>query len=156
MRIPQLLALFATLTCTSLVHAEDPKQAAPPKWLVTAEDALVGTWLNTNEATQSIPKVEILRDGPTLKIRFWGRTSPQDTPFGPPNELFVLSNHSEAANRPSKPLIATAFATHKAAFAIKHFTLRLSDEGLRIEGITLFTDDSKRSNRIIVETFKKQ
>jgi hypothetical protein len=68
----------------------------------------------------------------------------------------VLSNHSEAANRPSKPLIATAFATHKAAFAMYYFTLRLSDEGLRIERVTLFTDDSKRSNRIMVETYKKQ
>lgn len=155
MRTNLLFALCAaTLTC-SIVHAEEPKQSAPPRWLIAAEDALVGTWLNTNPATQSIPKVEIFRDGPTLKVRFWGRTHPQDTPFGPPDPLFVLSNHSEAANRPAKPPIATAFATHKADFAIYHFTLRLSEEGLRIEAITLFTDDSKRSDRIVIETYKK-
>jgi len=149
-------ATAATLSTAALVHAEEAKPATPPRWLLKAESALTGTWLNTNEATKSIPKVEIFHDGPTLKIRIWGRTHPQDTPFGPPDELLVLSNHSDPANRPPTPSIATAFATHKADFAIRHFTLRLSDDGLRIEGVTVFTDDSKRSHRIIVETYKKQ
>jgi hypothetical protein len=156
MRIPHLLALFATLSTGTLVHAEESKPSTPPQWLLKAEGALTGTWLNTNEATKSIPKVEIFHDGPTLKIRFWGRTAPRDTPFGPPDELLVLSNHSDPANRPPTPSIATAFATHKADFAIRHFTLRLSGDGLRIEGVTLYTDGSKRSNRIVVETYKKQ
>ena len=155
MRTAYLVALCGVILITSIGHADDAKQPEAPKWVLKAEDALVGTWLNTNPATQSIPKVEIFRDGAQLKIRFWGRTHPQDTPFGPPDALFVLSDYSEAANRSSKPPIATAFATHKADFAMLHFTLRLSDQGLRIEGVTLFTDDSKRSNRIMVETFKK-
>ena len=155
MKATCLLALYTAGLTSSLAHAEDSKPPDRPAWLVKAEDALVGTWRNTHEATRSIPKVEIFREGSALKIRFWGRTHPQDTSFGP-EALYVLSDHSEPAHRPQQPPIATAFATHRADFAIEHFTLRLSDEGLSLEGITLFTDASKRSNRIAVETFKRQ
>ena len=154
MQTTNFFALCAVMLTCPICHAKIPKQSEQPKWLVTAENALIGTWLNTNEATQSIPKVEIFRKDLTLKIRFWGRTHPQDTPFGPPDALFVLSDYSGTVNRVSKLPVAIAFSTHKSDFAIHHFTLRLSDGELRIESITLFTDNSKRSNRIMVETYK--
>ena len=153
------IILFAVGSALCAIPFANSQEAAPPtapKWLLQAEDSLVGTWLNTNEATQSIPKVEIFRDGPALQIRFWGRTGSQDTPFSPVDALFVLSDYSERALHPPKPPTTIAFATHQAGFAIKHFTLRLTDDGLRIEAVTLFTDDSRRSNRTQVETYRKK
>jgi hypothetical protein len=155
MKLTYLAMIGITLLTGQSLHSQEAKEDQPPKWQVENENKLSGTWLNLNPATRSIPKVEIFREGAILKIRVWGRTHPQDTPHGPPDALFVLSDVSEQENRPSKPLPAVAFATHKADFAIYHFTLRLSEGKLTIEKVTLFLDDSKRSNRIEVHTFKK-
>lgn len=89
-------------------------------------------------------------------IRFWGRTHPQDTPYGPPVPLYVLSEYFEPETLPQKQASTSAFATYKADFAIMHFTLRLFDGKLIIESVTLFTDDSKRSNRNITQAFEKK
>jgi hypothetical protein len=149
------LAFSAVIFSIVPAHAQERKEPETQPYLLPAGGAMAGTWLNTDEATRSIPKVEIFREGPAFKIRFWGRTHPHDTPFGPPDTLVVLSDHSDPANRPAKPPAATAFVTQKADFALHHFTLRLSGGLLRVEGVTLFTDGSGRPNRIKVETFRK-
>lgn len=143
------LAAALVLITTQLAIAQDAK----PKWLDDAEKALLGTWENTNTKTNSIPRIEILVEEDTLKIRIWGRTLPKDSPYGPPDKLNVLSPRAdiEVATKDT----AVAFATHTADFAIKHFTLRLRDDVIHLEGITIFTDESGRSNRIYNATFKK-
>lgn len=156
MKLTYLAVFGVTILSNFPAHSEEAKQPQPPKWQVDNENMLCGTWKNTNPETISIPKVEISRKGAILMIRFWGKTHPKDTPSGPPEPLYVLSDHSEAENRLQKQPDAVAFATHKADFAISHFTLRLSEGRLSAEQVTLFTDDSKRSNRIMVETFKKE
>ena len=125
-----------------------------PAWMIKAEKALVGTWENTNPKTQSIPKIEIEFDkDDALVIRFWGRTSPKDSPFGPPDPLLILSSHTDTEL--PKDFKEIAFATHKADFALKHFTLKLRDDTIHLEGVTIFSDSSGRSNRISTATFKK-
>ena len=130
------------------------KNPAKPRWFARAEQSLLGTWMNTNPDTQSIPKLDVLLKDDALKVRFWGRTSPEDRPFGPPDNLLVLAPRSDV-EVPTKPE-ATAFAMHKADFALKYFTLKLNKGVIHLEGVTIFTDDSRRSDRIYVATFRKR
>lgn len=156
MKTVQPFVFAAALLCSSFLDAEEVPPVKPPAWLTQAEDALSGTWLSTDEKTQSIPKIEIFRENTVLKARFWGRTHPQDTPFKTPEPLLVLSDHSDPANRSKTPPLATAFATHDAVFALLYFKLTLTKEGLQVETIEIFTDSSKRSNRITFTSYRKQ
>ena len=156
MKTVQPFAFAAALLCSPFLNAEDAPPVKPPAWLTKAEDSLSGTWLNTDEKTQSIPKIEIFRENTVLKARVWGRTHPQDTPFKTPEPLLILSDHSDPPNRSKTPPLATAFATHKADFAVLYLKLTLTREGLQVENIEIFTDNSKRSNRIIFTSYQKQ
>ena len=127
--------------------------ASKPAWLAAAEASLVGTWVNTAE-TRSVPKLDVLADGDALQVRLWGRTHPQDSPFGPPDPLRVLSTHADGGKPPEAQ--AVAFSTHKADFALVHTTLRLRGDTLHLEQVTLFTDDSGRSDRMYHATFTKR
>ena len=124
-----------------------------PRWLAEGEQLLVGTWVNTAARTDAIPKVEILMEGGVLKMQPWGRTHPEDTPFGPPDPLRVLSRRSDRQPAPEAKVVA--FATHRADFALKYFTLTFRDGKLDLEEVTVFTDGSGRSNRIYYATFAK-
>ena len=138
-----------------LALAQAPDDApAKPRWFVDAERSLVGTWANTAARTDAIPKIEIVVEGGVLKIQPWGRTHPHDTPFGPPDPLLVLSRYSD--RQPAPEGKAFAFATHKADFAMKFFTLTLRDRELDLEEVTVFTDNSGRSNRVYYATFAKR
>lgn len=154
----QLESAKKAVTQRAAVQAQAPRpryRAPGTTWPAGDRNALLGTWLNTDPQTRSIPKVDILQESGTLKIRFWGRTQPEDSPFGPPVELFVLSGLSDATvtNVPNATVVA--FATHTVNFATKHFTLHLMDGDLHLQGVTIFTDNSKRDNRIYHAVFKK-
>lgn len=126
-----------------------------PAWLAAAEASLLGTWVNTSD-TRSVPKLDVLTDGDVLKVRLWGRTQPQDTPFGPPDPLHVLSSHADAGAVAPAAAQAVAFSSHKADFALVHTTLRLRGGVIHLEQVTIYTDGSGRSNRIYHASYAKR
>jgi hypothetical protein len=118
----------------------------------------VGTWTNTADRTDSVPKIDVLMDGEVLKVRFWGRTHPQDSPFGPPDPLHVLSPYGDGGPHPAVAAgaRAVAFATHKSDFAMHYSTLTLREQVLHLDMVTIFTDGSGRSDRTYHATFAKR
>jgi hypothetical protein len=123
-----------------------------PAGLTAAEASLLGTWVNTAD-TQSVPKLDVLIEGDVLKVRLWGRTHPQDSPFGPPDPLHVLSPYADGFPPPEAQ--AVAFSLHKADFALVYTTLRVRDGRIHLEQVKIFTDGSGRANRMYHATFAK-
>ena len=154
-RLRTIAVVVVAVVLVSAGFTQDAaKKSAKPKWFAKAEQSLLGTWTNTNPDTQNIPKLDILFENDALKIRIWGRTHPKDSPFGPPDKLFVLFRRSDIKEEPRPEAIA--FATHKADYALHYFTLKLRDGVIHLEGVTMFTDDSGRSDRSYVAAFSKQ
>jgi hypothetical protein len=145
------VAILLAVAIKTNVTAGDERQK--PIWIADAEQELLGTWENADPNAKSLPKLDILMDGPDLKVRFWGKTRPKISPYGPPDRLFVLSRN--AAFGPIEDNEVVAFATHDSSFAIRHYVLKLRDNKLHLEGVVIYTDNSGRSNRHVEATFRK-
>lgn len=130
-------------------------RVAGTRWEAGNGKALLGTWLNPDPQTMSMPKVEITEEAGAYKIRFWGQLNATNAaPFGPPTDLFLLSGHLDSTATNVLNATTVAFATHRAGFADKHFTLHLIDGELQLQEVIIFTDGSRRSNRLYHGVFK--
>ena len=114
---------------------------------------LDGTWVNIDQNTRSIPKIVIAstaKEG--TQLRWWGKTHPQDSEYGPV-KLSLLGN---SASDPSPD--KHAYAREDDGFADKVFIITTSGDQLVLECLTLFKANDKlgRSNYREHQTFKRQ
>lgn len=112
---------------------------------------LDGTWINSDPNTRSIPKIRISTSPENgSRLEWWGRTHPEDTRYGP-LELHLLGD-SVGDHSPDKH----GYATEDSGFADYIFLVTTSADDLVLECLTLFKDDSGRSNYRQRLIFKKQ
>ncbi|MGB8167132.1 MAG: hypothetical protein WCF18_06545 [Chthoniobacteraceae bacterium] len=107
---------------------------------------LDGTWINTDAATRSIPKIEIT----STQFVWWGKTHPENSRYGP--LTLTLLGDSVGDPAPDK----YGFATQDSGFANEFFFVKLSGSQLVVETLTVFKDGSKRANYHQTLTFAKQ
>ncbi len=118
---------------------------------IASAGPLDGTWINTDQNTRSIPKIRIFssaKGGPQME--WWGRTHPHDSKYGP-LKLHLLGDSTEDRS-PDKH----GYATQDSGFADNIFFITTSGDQLVLESLTLFKDNSGRSNYRKRLTFNRQ
>ena len=132
--------------------APETKQAVPE---AAPGGPLDGVWVNVDEATRSIPKIEISGTqfvwwGVTHMLEQGGKTHRQDASYGPMK--LTLLGDSVGDKSPNK----SGYVTEDSNFADRHYVLRRVGEQLVVESLTIFKDGSGRANYHETLTFKKQ
>ena len=126
---------------------KEPEKAA---WQQDAEEALVGIWELSESSQNVIPKFKISLEEEQLQIQFWGRGSTDDEPSEDADDLSVLSRYRGSEIKGES---AVAFATHDADYGVMHFTLKLRNEVLTMDGIKIVKDPTEKVNRIITASY---
>ncbi len=107
--------------------------------------SLDGIWINTDSATNSIPRVEISG----TQFVWWSKMAPEDRKNGPIK--LTLQGNSEVDDSPAK------HGYTSEAFDEKFFIVRPVGEQLVLETMTILKGDSEqRANYLSTLTFKKQ
>ncbi len=122
-------------------------------WRVDAERALIGTWEAEEYDVPRIPKLKIERKGSDLQIEFWGRGAVTKDSYGPAEKLYVLSRYPDSKFEDEET--ALAFATHEADYGLTHFTLRIFEDILHLEGVKIVKDTKNKAHRLITATYTK-
>ncbi len=112
------------------------------------QDRFIGTWLNEDQETRSITKLEVAQDENKWSIQVWGACEPDDCDWGK-TKLFLLGDTVDAKDFPF------AFATWDHGFATTHIVLRIEAATLVAETYDIFRDDSGRSNYRRVDRLKR-
>ena len=102
---------------------------------------LDGIWINSDPNTESIPKIEITsdEDGKT-ELVWWGKTHPQDSRYAPLR--LTLLGTSVADKAPNK----YGYTTQESGFANMVFFVERQDDKIVLRKLTVFKDESGRSN----------
>jgi hypothetical protein len=109
---------------------------------------LLGTWTNTNHATNDIVKIIIAAAGAGITVEAFGACSPTPCVWG------SVPGFAYAANVCSSPAIAFS-AQYKFSFAQVTLVGYLQGRDLEVESYTEFTDGSGRSNFRSVDQMAK-
>ena len=115
---------------------------------VVSPTALVGTWTNTNHATNDIVKIIIAAAGSNIKVDVFGACTPTPCNWG------SVPGFAYAANVGAVPAIAFT-AQYKFSFAQVSVVGHLQGKLLDIETFTEFTDGSGRSNLYTTDQMTK-
>lgn len=113
-----------------------------------SQHRFIGTWLNDDQETRSITKLEVAQQGNKWSIQAWGACEPDDCDWGK-TELFLLGDTVDAKDLPF------AFATWTHDFKTTHIVLRIEAATLVAETYDIFTDVSHRSNCRRVDRLKR-
>jgi hypothetical protein len=161
-RILACITACLLLTVTSIAQDEPTKQTSANEdtsavkqveketWQQNAEDALEGVWILDEDKKSVIPKLKISFNDGQLQIQFWGRGSTDEEPSDDASDLHVLARYADAEVDGET---AVAFTTREADYGVMHFTLKLQDDVLAMDGIKIVKDPSVRVNRIISATY---
>ena len=106
---------------------------------VVSPATLIGTWNNTNHATNDIVKIIIAAAGSGISVQVFGACTPSPCVWG------SVPGIAYAANVSSAPAVAFS-AQYKFSFAQVTVTGHLQGHNLDLETFTEFTDSSGRSN----------
>lgn len=115
---------------------------------VVTPSTLVGTWHNTNPATNDIVKIIIASSGSAISVEVFGACVPSPCVWG------SVPGIAYAANVSSDPAVAFT-AQYKFSFANVLVTGHLDGKHLDLETFTQFTDGSGRSNLFTTDTMAK-
>ncbi len=115
---------------------------------VVSPATLVGTWNNTNHATNDIVKIIIAAAGSNIKVEVFGACTPSPCVWG------SVPGFAYAANVSSVPSVAFT-AQYKFSFAQVTVTGHLQGKLLDLETFTEFTDGSGRSNLYTTDQMAK-
>jgi hypothetical protein len=127
------LAVFALLLGSSPGRADDP---------------FAGKWVNVDEMTRGLTRLEIEKKGDAWVIRAWGKCHPTDCDWGKVT-LHLLGD--SVSDKQMKHGLAQW--DHK--FKDSHLTLRLEQGELVVVSFDVFKDGSGRSNYRSTYKFKK-
>ncbi len=116
---------------------------------VVADEAFEGKWVNVDDMTRGLTRLEISKKDKAWAIQAWGATMPVESDIGKVT-LHVLGD--SVGDKKMK----YGFASWDKKFADTHLTLRLEQDELVVETFTVFKDESGRSNYRKVEKFKKK
>ncbi len=106
---------------------------------VVSPTTLVGTWSNTNHATNDIVKIIIAAAGSGITVQVFGACTPSPCVWGSVPGIAYASNVS------ASPAVGFT-AQYKFSFAQVTVTGHLQGRDLELETFTEFTDGSGRSN----------
>lgn len=106
---------------------------------IVMPSALVGTWTNTNPATNDLVKVMIAAAGSGISVEVFGACVPTPCVWG------SMPGIAYAASVSSSPAVAFS-AQYKFSFAQVIVVGHLQGKFLEVEVFTQFTDGSGRSN----------
>jgi hypothetical protein len=115
---------------------------------VVSPATLVGTWNNTNKATNDIVKIIITAAGSAISVQVFGACVPSPCVWGSVPGFAYAANVSSGA--------AVAFsAQYKFSFAQVSVVGHLQGHHLEVETFTEFTDGSGRSNLYTTDQMAK-
>ena len=104
-----------------------------------AQESFIGAWDNVDPATGGLTRIIISVDTGEVEIRAWGSCQPTDCDWGTvPLYLIGSSIGDQTFER--------AFATWPHPDLTSHMMLHRDGPHLAVEIITIFTDESGRSN----------
>lgn len=118
---------------------------------IAAPQDFVGTWVNTNQNTNSITRVVVTRAGTALRIQAFGKCQPSDCDWGQATLLTYGRSVQDADH-------IAATATYNKGFSNTLLTLTLGGTGrsqINLQGFTQFTDNSGRQNYLSQESFRR-
>jgi hypothetical protein len=105
----------------------------------SADDAFVGKWVNVDDATRGLTRIEVWKRDKLTTIRAWGAAGRGEIDQGKVT-LHLLGD--SVADR----TLDHGFASWDHKFKETHVTLRLEKDRLIVEEFNIFKDDSGRSN----------
>jgi hypothetical protein len=115
---------------------------------VVSPATLIGTWNNTNKATNDIVKIIIAAAGSGISVQVFGACVPSPCVWGSVPGFAYAANVSSGA--------AVAFsAQYKFSFAQISVVGHLQGHHLEVETFTEFTDGSGRSNLYTTDQMAK-
>jgi hypothetical protein len=101
-----------------------------------------GSWLNTDENTRGITKVQIREHDSKADVRVWGKCSPQDCDWG-----WTPANSSTDGH---------LTANYQSAKIVRDLTLTMTNRmTLKVKVRTQYKDNSGRPTRIATYSFKR-
>jgi hypothetical protein len=115
---------------------------------IVSPATLLGTWNNTNHATNDIVKVIIAAAGSNITVQVFGACVPTPCVWG------SVHGFAYAANVGSTPAVAFS-AEYKFSFAKVIVTGHLNGKHLDLATFTEFTDGSGRSNLYTTDQMAK-
>ncbi|HEY7425339.1 MAG TPA: hypothetical protein VH682_13995, partial [Gemmataceae bacterium] len=121
------------------------KEPAPP---TSAEDGFAGKWVNVNEKTNGLTRIEISRKDKVWTIQAWGAAGGGEIDQGK-TTLSLLGD--SVADTTMK----YGFASWHHGFKDTQRTLQLKEELLIVEDFNIFKDNSGRSNYRSRSEFKR-
>ena len=112
-------------------------------------EGIAGEWVNRDNGTRGLKRLMVTSDGSKWSINAWGSGGGGEIPWGE-TKLALLGKNVAARELPY------GFATWSPGFADTYLILRLEKEALEAEVLTIFKDDSGRSNYRSVESFRRK
>ena len=119
--------------------APSHKAGAAVPGAMVSPTPLIGTWTNTNHATNDIVKIIIVASGTGIAVEAFGACVPTPCVWGSVPAI------AYAANVSAVPAVAFT-AQYKFSFSVVTLTGHLQGKFLDLEAFTEFTDGSGRSN----------
>ncbi len=114
----------------------------------TAGDDFVGKWVNTDEKTGGLTRLEISKKDKGWTVQAWGAGGGGEIDQGKAT-LHLLGDSAVATE------MKYGIASWDHKFKDTHLTVRLEKGELFVEDFNVFKDDSGRSNYKSVFKFKK-
>jgi hypothetical protein len=130
---------FVNTTLQLQVKAPSHTPAPGAKPAVISSAPLLGTWTNTNKATNDLEKIVITAAGTGISVQAFGACQPTPCSWG------TVPGFIYAANVSSSKLVAFC-ADYRFGFAAVTVLGHLQGQYLEVEVFTEFTDGSGRSN----------
>lgn len=110
--------------------------------------SLDGTWVNVDSETRGITQVVFERTGATDMVHAWGACQPTDCVWGP------TTLHRLGPPGTSGPL-PDGFATWEQGFSTKHLAFEPRGDELVVTVVSLYRDESGRSDYRTQQTFRR-
>jgi hypothetical protein len=114
-----------------------------------ADDAFVGEWINVDDKTNNLTRIEIAKTGEDLTIRAWGAARGGEIDQGTV-KMNLLADSAGSTE------MKFGYASFDHKFVESHVTFRLDKPWLMsVEDFNIFKDNSGRSNYRMRGDFKK-
>lgn len=136
-----VLFLMITLSLITAVLGMDINDTAP-------QNKFLGKWVNVDPETRDISSIVVKKENDSWTIQAWGKCHPTDCEWGAvPLNMIGDSTTDKTFD--------CAFAEWKFDFSMKYLTMRIQGDKLVVEKITVFKDNSNRSNYRSLDLMKR-
>ncbi len=133
---------------TKAAQITSPASPSPKRAL----NYFYGAWENTDAQTRGLARLEIRTDGPKILVTAWGKCHPTDCAWGE----VTADAYGEGVSTPVGADVRTILAVYKTNFSDNSLTIRPeSQDMLRVDSLTHFTDTSGRPNYTLSFLFRR-